>query len=217
MSAALSPRKFGFDTHFDEQGRVVASTPVARTKRAYLAAEVEAIRDKAFAEGQAAQREADESLKARSLAEIAQACAQALPVLDRVVAAYRAQAAELAVATGEAIASAALTRFPRAPIAAALEQLSTEIGSTARLVVRAGGADAGTVAEIERAAAEAGFEGRLVVRDEAGSGPAAFVIEWPDGRADHDPETCAQRVRDALNAALTAEADGAIDLLGGDL
>jgi flagellar assembly protein FliH len=37
-------------------------------------------------------------------------------------------------------------------------------------------------------------------------GFAAFQLEWADGRADHDPSGSAQRVTEALTAALAAEA-----------
>ena len=69
---------------------------------------------------------------------------------------------------------------------------------------------------VRAAAAEAGLADRVVLRDDAGLAPAAFVIEWPDGRAEYDPEAAMTRVREALNSALSAEADGAIDLLNGE-
>ena len=204
--AASAPQKFGFDTCFDEAGRVV-STAAPRPRRTYLAAEVEALQAQAFAEGQAAQRVSDEGRRAQALADIADACRQALPMLNQVIEAHRAQAASLALATGEAVASAALDRLPRAPLNAALEALSAEIDGAARLIVRASGADRDLAAMLEKAANDAGLPGRVLLRDEPGLGPAAFVIEWPDGRAEYDPDAAAQRVRDALQAALAAEAD----------
>lgn len=215
MSAA-APQKFNFDTHFDDDGRVLSSAPVARPKRAYSPIEVDLMRAEAFAQGQAAQRGADESLQAQSLAAIAEACRQALPTLERVIAAYRTQSAELTLATGEAIASAALQRFPQAPLAAALEALSGEMAGSARLIVRASVSSDAVAEAVRAAAAEAGLSESVVLRDDATLAPAAFVIEWPDGRAEYDPEGALARVREALNAALSAEADGAIDLLNGE-
>lgn len=213
---AAAPQKFSFDTHFDDDGRVLSSTPVARPKRAYSPIEVDRLRAEAFAEGQAAQRGVDESLQAQSLAAIAEACRQALPTLERVIAAYRAQSADLALATGEAIASTALDRCPQAPLAAALEALSAAISGSARLIVRASVSTEAVAEAVRAAAAEAGLADRVVLRDDAGLAPAAFVIEWPDGRAEYDPEAAMTRVREALNSALSAEADGAIDLLNGE-
>jgi len=211
-----APRKFGFDTWFDDEGRVLSHTPVARSRRAYTLAEVEAIQAEAFAEGQADQRRCDESLTAQSLVEIAQASARALQALDGVVARYRADCAELALATGEAISAGALERFEQAPLTAALEALSEELSGTARLVVRTGVANDEAQAMIQKAAADAGFSGRILVRDEPGASPAAFIIEWPDGRAEYDPAAAADRVRLALQSALSAEAEGGVDLMNGD-
>lgn len=212
-----APQKFGFDTWFGEDGQVVSSTPVERRRHAYSPAEVEAIRAQAFAEGQADQRRRDESLSAQSLADISQACSQALGVLDAVVARYRATTADLALATGEAIASGALERFPQGALASALETLSEEVTGTARLVVRTAVATPEAASAIEKAAQEAGFAGRILLRDEPMSSPAAFIIEWPDGRAEFDPIAAGERVREALQNALAAEADGGVDLLNGDV
>ncbi len=205
MSAA-APQKFGFDTCFDEAGQIVG-VAAPRPRRTYLAAEVELIRAQAFAEGEAAQRMSDEGRRAMALSDMADTCRQALPLLNQVIETYRAQTAELALATGEAIAAAALDRLPRAPLNAALEALSAEIDGAARLVVRASGADGDLAAMLEKAASDAGLPSRVLLRDEPGLAPAAFVIEWPDGRAEYDPDAAAQRVRDALQAALAAEAD----------
>lgn len=211
-----APRKFGFDTWFNDDGQVLAQAPAVRSRRAYSPAEVEVIRDQAFADGQADQRQRDESLTAQSLSDVRQACAQAMGALDAVVTRYRANCADLALATGEAIAAGALEQFQQAPLTAALEALSEEVAGTARLVVRTGVAGPEAKALIEKAAADAGFAGRIVVRDEPGGAPAAFVIEWPDGRAEYDPSATADRVRAALQSALLAEADGGIDLMNGD-
>lgn len=213
---ATAPQKFSFDTHFDDNGRVLSSAPAPRPKRAYSPIEVDMLRAEAFAQGQAAQRGADESLQAQSLAAIADACREALPTLERIIAAYRAQSADLALATGEAIASAALERCPQAPLAAALEALSAEMAGSARLIVRVAASSDAVAKAVQAAAAEAGLADRVVLRDDASLASAAFVIEWPDGRAEYDPEGAMTRVREALNAALSAEADGAIDLLNGE-
>lgn len=214
--SAPAPQKFSFDTHFDDNGRVLSSAPAPRPKRAYSPIEVDMLRAEAFAQGQAAQRGADESLQAQSLAAIADACREALPTLERIIAAYRAQSADLALATGEAIASAALERCPQAPLAAALEALSAEMAGSARLIVRVAASTDAVARAVQAAAAEAGLADRVVLRDDASLAPAAFAIEWPDGRAEYDPEGALARVREALNSALSAEADGAIDLLNGE-
>ncbi|MBN8553472.1 MAG: flagellar assembly protein FlbE [Caulobacterales bacterium] len=211
-----APQKFGFNTWFDDDGQVVSEAPMPRIKRAYLPAEVEVIRAEAFREGQADQQRRDESRLAEAVSQISTACAQALGGLDRLVARYQSEAATLAVATGEIIGNGALERYPQAPVAAALEAMAQELASASRLVVRVNAKDAGVQAAVEKAAGDAGFAGRVLVRDEPDLAPAAFVLEWPDGRAEYDPAEAAERVRDALAAALSAETDGDVDLLNGD-
>ena len=105
-----------------------------------------------------------------------------------------------------AIGGAALERFPQAPLRAALEMLAQEIDASPRLVVRAAGLDDQARSQIEQACADSGFTGVVAFRDEPGLGSAALRLEWADGRADHDPDGCAQRVAEALTAALAAEA-----------
>ena len=207
MTGAVAHEKFGFDTQFGDGGEVFASPRPPRVRHAYASSEVETIRNQAFAEGQAAQRATDDGVRAQALAEIADACRRALPTVSDVIERYRIDAAELATATGAVVADAALEQFPRAPLRAALEALAGEIDGAARLIVRAPLSDPAMVAAIEQAAADAGLPGRILTRDEPGSANAAFIIEWPDGRAEYDPHAALERVRAALHAALAIEAD----------
>ena len=100
-----SLEKFGFDTVFDGGGNVTRSAP--RTKRYFTADEVEAIRARAFAEGE--QKAAGEmaSVQARALADIARAADQGLGRLAQVAHAHREGSAELALACARAIAMVA--------------------------------------------------------------------------------------------------------------
>lgn len=210
----MTPRPFDFGPHFDDDGAVVAPAP--RIKRVFTAAEVEEIRARAFAEGEAAARASLEGLRAQALAEIAAAVRDALPRLAHVAHAHREGAAELAVAAAQAIAGATLDRFPRAPLLAALDALAQEIDTAARLVVRVGEADPELSGQLEAAAADAGLTGQIVVREAPGLASAAFVIEWPDGRAQFDPDDAAERVRAALASALAAEGEHAESLSPGE-
>lgn len=210
----MTPRRFDFDTHFDDAGAVVSAAP--RVKRVYTAAEAEVLRREAFAEGEAAARASDEGRRAQALAEIAAAARDALPRLARVAHAHREGAAELALAAAQAIAGAALDRFPRAPLLAALDGLAQEIDTAARLVVRVDQADPELAGLLEAAGADAGLTGQIVVREAPGLSPVAFAVEWPDGRAEYDPEAAAARVRAALEAALAAEGEHAESLSPGE-
>ncbi|MDQ7812365.1 MAG: hypothetical protein RDU12_06610, partial [Brevundimonas sp.] len=89
---------------------------------------------------------------------------------------------------------------------AALEALGQEIDSSPRLVIRAGELDDANRARIERLCADAGFSGVVAFREEPGAPPAAFQLEWADGRAAFEPEAAFARMREALDSALAAEA-----------
>ena len=74
------------------------------------------------------------------------------------------------------------------------------------MVIRAAGLDEASRETISDAAASGGFTGAIAFRDEPAMLPAAFQLEWADGRAEHDPSASAARVAEALTAALAAEA-----------
>lgn len=202
-AAQLQP--FAFDTEFDASGAVIASRPVKTVKRVYLAAEVEALVGAARAEARQQAMNELEGIQAMASAEIAQALGQAMPALARVAHEHRAASAELALAAARSIASAALERLPLGPLQSALEALGQEIDAGPRLVVRAGGLEAATRERIEAMCAEAGFSGQVSFREEPDLPPAAFALEWADGRAEYAPEDTARRVGEALAAALAAE------------
>ena len=202
--AEILPRKFGFDTEFDAHGEVAYAAP--RPKRSFTPEEAEEIRRQARAEGEKA---AMTSLTAQQLAavsEIARACNQALPALAGVAHQHRVGAAELALACGRAIAGAALDRFPAAPLEAAFEALAREIEAAPRLIVSARPEMAEHLQPLlDRAAERAGFSGAIQVRPEAALGQHAFTLDFGDGSASFDPAAAAQRVIEALQAALAAE------------
>ena len=213
---AVAPhRLFAFDTEFDGDGGIVRGTPFVPTKRSYLPAEVEAL----VAQGRLEAREAAlaevESLQAMALVTIGQAVASAAPALAQVAQAHREQSAELALAAARVIASAALDRFPSGPLQAALETLGQEIDASPRMVVRAQGLDEAVQAKIEALCVDAGFSGLVAFRDDPTLPVAAFQLEWADGRADYDPAEAAQRMAEALKAALAAEAGHAETLMDG--
>lgn len=206
MTSRPAPTPFSFDTEFDASGVVVQPSAWQPTRRSYSPAEVEALladarrqaRDETLAEA--------ESVQAMALSAIGEALAAAVPALTRVARTHREQSAELALAAARVVAAAALDRFPTAPLQAALEALGQEIDASPRLVVRAGGLDADARACIEALCVDAGFSGVAAFRDEPGMPPAAFQLEWADGRAEFEPDAAFTRMREALDSALAAEA-----------
>ena len=199
-------RPFIFDTEFDAAGDVVRPSTWQPTKRSFAPAEVDALVAQARLEARQQAVAEVEALRADALSALAQSVAHAAGALSTVAEAHRRQSAELSVAAAGILASAAFDRFPRRPLEAAIEQLAQEVDASPRLQVRASGLDAETRAHIEALCADAGFSGLIAFREDAGAPPAAFTLEWADGRAEFDPEGVTARVSAALEAALAAEA-----------
>ncbi|MFL5295858.1 MAG: flagellar assembly protein FliH [Phenylobacterium sp.] len=207
--------KFAFDTVFDNGGQVASSVP--RPKRSYTADEVEAIRRAANADGDRLAMASIAAREAAALEAIAQACRQALPRLAQVAHEHRVGSAELALACARAIAAAALDQFPQAPVRAALEALAREIDAAPRLVVVADPELAeGLQAALEDTAQAVGYGGAIQVRPSAEAAPGAFTLDFGDGSASFDPQAAAERVTQALHAALAAEGLHAEPLIPGD-
>lgn len=211
----MTARPFSFETEFDDAGGVVHQAAFQPIKRAYLPAEVEALLARARLEAREQALGESASLQAMALSTIGQALAGAAPALARVAEAHRAQSAELALAAGRVIAATALDRMPTGPLQAALETLAQEIEASPRLIVRAALDEAGR-AEVATLAAQAGYQGMVVFRDEPGP-PAAFTLEWADGRASFDPDETAARIAQVLTTALAADAGHAEPLPHGSL
>lgn len=200
----LEAEKFGFDTVFDGAGTITAANP--RPKRLFPIEEVEQIRSLAYAEGERAALASVAARQANALGQIAAACGQALPRLAEAAHDHRTGSAALALACGRAIADAALDRFPDAAAKAALDSLAREIEAQPRLTVSADPAIAGILqATLEETARNLGFEGAIIVRPDGAYGRHAFTLDFGDGRAAFDPQVSAQRVTQALQAALAAE------------
>jgi flagellar assembly protein FliH len=207
MTSASPPvahEKFLFGTVFEATGEVISAAP--RPKRNYSAEEVEAIRMAAAAEGEARALAGIANRQAQALAVIAAACGEALPRLAEVAHSHRVGSAELALACAKAIAAAALDKFPQAPVRAALESLAREIEAAPRLIVT-GDADLveGLQAVLEETAQAVGYPGAIQVRTDPTMGPQAFTLDFGDGSASFDPTAAAERVSQALHAALAAE------------
>ncbi|WP_420471422.1 MULTISPECIES: flagellar assembly protein FlbE [unclassified Brevundimonas] len=215
MTAQAEKRLFSFDTEFDAGGEVVRGSGWRPTKHAWTQAEVEALVAQAAADARETALAEMASLQAAALSSISQALANAAPALGQIARAHREQSAELAMAAARVVAASALDRFPQAPLQAALEALGQEIDASPRLVIRTGQLNDDTRERLQQMAADAGFSGALAFRDEPGLPPAAFRLEWADGRADFEPDAAFGRMAEALNSALAAEAGHAETLNDG--
>jgi len=198
-SPPIAHERFLFGTVFEATGEVTNAAP--RPKRNYSAGEVEAIRQAAAADGEAMALASIANHQAQALAAIATACREALPKLAAVAHEHRVGSTELALACARAIAAAALDKFPQAP-----EALAREIEAAPRLILTADAALAeGLQAVLEETAQAVGYPGSIQVRADAGISPNAFTLDFGDGSASFDPAAAAERVSQALHAALAAE------------
>lgn len=213
LTAVRTP--FSFDTEFDASGVVVSASSFRPVKRTYLSGEVEALLAQARLEARETALAEAESLQAMAMVEIAQALAGGASVLAQVAQNHRSQSAELALAAARVLSGAALDRFPAGPLQAAIEALGQEIDASPRLVVRSGGLDAMARTRIEALCTDAGFSGLVSFRDDPQMERAAFCLEWSDGRAEFDPAAAAERMGEALTAALAAEGGHAENLTDG--
>jgi flagellar assembly protein FliH len=137
---------------------------------------------------------------------VARLIRQGLTALASVAHEHRSGAAALAETAARKIADAALDRFPHAPLEAALQALSREVDAAPRLVVRCQALDSARLeADLARAAEAAGYPGLVSLKAEPGPPSGAFVLDWGEGRAAFDPAVAAQRISEALAAALEAE------------
>ena len=204
MTGSVPHKLFAFDTVFDDVGDVAYAPPVRR--RHFTAEEIEQARAAGYAEGERSSVAQSEAAVADALADIARAARLGLAAVQGVAHEHRVGAAELALVAARRIADAALSRFPEAPVAAALESLAREIEAQPRLIVRvAAGLEERVQLALDHTAEAIGFTGQILARAEPGMPPAAFVLDWGDGKAAFDPEAAARRVAETLDAALAAE------------
>ncbi|QUD90038.1 flagellar assembly protein FliH [Phenylobacterium montanum] len=197
-------RKFTFDTVFNDAGGIASAPPPM--KHVFLPDEVEAIRREAYASGERSALVVAEQAQAQALQQIAAAAQAALHALAHVAHEHRVGSAELALATARVIAGAALEQFPEAPAAAAFESLAHEIEAAPRLLVRAAPEQMERIqTALDRIADNMGFPGQIVAKAQPGMAPAAFVLDWGDGKASFDPLEAGERVAAALHSALAAE------------
>jgi len=204
MSSPAPHTRFTFDTVFDDAGGSWAA-PKAK-KSYYTPDEVEALKAEAYLAGERSVTAQAELQAAQALQAIGALCRDALGALARVAHDHRVGSTELALAAGRKIADAALERFPEAPVAAALASLAREVEAAPRLTVKvAAGLTDRIQAALSETAQAIGFAGAIKVTDDPTLPPAAFVLEWGEGRCAFDPQAAAERIGSALETALAAE------------
>ncbi|MGA9659280.1 MAG: flagellar assembly protein FliH [Asticcacaulis sp.] len=198
-------KRFEFGTVFGDKGDVVSSQ-APREKKFYLPEEMEAIRVKAHAEGEASAMARAQMAQAAALQALADAAQQGLGGLTEAIHNHKAGSVALALMCARKIAAEALDRFPQAPLTAALDAIHQEIEVTARLVLHVNAPDEALKAAANEAAMMSGFTGAIQFRDNPALPKGAFEIVWSDGRAEYNPQSVFETLEQALNQALESEA-----------
>ena len=197
-------RKFEFGTVFGDGGRVVAEQP--REKKSFTLEEVEAIRAKAYSDGENNAQARAQAAQAAAVQALADAAQMGMSMLADAIHAHKEASVKLALVCAQKIAAEALERFPEAPLRAALEALGQEIETATRLVLYAPNPDEALQAAANEAALFAGYAGAIQFRDRPASPAGAFEVVWNDGRAEFDPQAVFDVLQAQLQEALDAEA-----------
>lgn len=216
MNQNVIHRPYVFDTEFDDAGQIVRPSTWQAPKKSYNPSEVEALVAQARLEARHQALSEVESLRANSLSTLAQCVAEAMGGLTHLANGHRQEAADIALTAARTMAFSACEMYPQRALDAALGQLAQEIESAPRLVVRAGGLDEEARQQVEARCADMGFGGVIAFRDDPGAAPAAFCLEWGDGRAEYDPDAVAARIESAVKLALESDIANASDPSGQD-
>lgn len=168
MAAAT---KFMFGTDFREGGRKAAGE-----------ADLAAARVEGFRQGLEQGRQEAEGQVAGLAVQIARSAERLFAMEEARVAAIEEQAAQLAIATAQALAGAALAEKPLALLGDAVRECLSHARQAPHLVVRVNEAMVEAAeALVKRLTLETGFAGRLIVLGEPDIMPGDGRIEWAEG------------------------------------
>lgn len=173
-------------------------TDPKRKKIVLAQVDIETAHSEGFAEGeqsaiaQAAKQGAD---GLRSIAHMMQLL---LGKLHSEATQLRTDALDVAMAAAFAIADAALEKCGEETIKQYLQEATSNLPDSAKIVVRTSPEIAGTLeAQLAQAAIEAGYDGKLVVRADADTQNYDCAIEWQGGAIRHNKEATIEAIKQA--------------------
>jgi flagellar assembly protein FliH len=204
MTDMTTHKRFEFGTVFGGDGRVLAEQK--REKKAFTPEEVEAIRAKAYQDGENNAMARAQAAQAAAVQSLADAAQLGLSIMADAIHTHKEASVQLALVCAQKIAAEALERFPEAPLRAALDALGQEIETATRLVLYARAPDEALQAAATEAARFAGYEGAIQFRDRPAAPAGAFEVVWNEGRAEFDPQAVIDVLQVKLKEALDAEA-----------
>ena len=197
----MSPaKKFTFDTEFAGSESRPSPAARARQKQTLTTEELDALAQKAKAEGesQASVRTA-EALE-RSVAALTIAVRAVLDNSHAEIEAVRAEACFLALAMAKRIAPAALAALPAGDVEIALRQAMHQAIGEPRVTLRAAPQVVAILeSRLNDIAHEEGYEGRVMIAADPAMHGADCRIEWRGGGAERNEAA----IEDALTALIT--------------
>lgn len=197
--------KFDFDRVFSADGEVLRDGE--RVKQLLTAAEVEQVRQQAFAEGENSETAKAASVQADAIQAVASQMQLILARLQSESEALRGDSARLALAAAKKLAGAAIAANAGDAIAEFCARVMKDLRGEPRFNVHCAGAIAGPVAELlEKTAAESGFEGAVIVRASPDMTGADCRLEWGSGSIERTQEDIEARI-DVLIADWLAAPD----------
>lgn len=193
--------KFLFETSFDGP---VAKAPPKPVRRNFTAAEVEAEKAKAFADGHNAGITESANDAAHRSAQALEAVAARAADLLRHIDRHRAESVQTAVSTATAIARKLLPALAQREAMNEIETLVRDclgrMHNEPKIVVRLHESLVDTFrAQIDAAADAAGFSGRVVVVAEPRLSPADARIEWADGGVERNTKQVWQEIEGIID------------------
>lgn len=177
--------KFDFETlDPDEKLHMPASAPKRKTR--YNEAEIDALKQEAFAAGEAAGKNAAlshaEQIAAQALSELSANYGALLSQVDQEIANLQAAAAELGSAAAHQLAPALMAREPLAEIEALFRECAANLRNEPRIVIRIPQELVAPLTErIDEIGRQIGYPGRVVVLGEPEFSATECQMEWPDG------------------------------------
>lgn len=200
--------KFDFDRVFSADGEVLRDGQ--RVKQMLTAAEVEDVRQQAFADGESSETAKAAAIQADAVRAVASQMQLILARLENESETLRAQSAQLALITAKKLAGAAIASNASDAIADFCASVMKDLRGEPRFNVHCAEAIAGPVAEIlEKTATEAGFEGAVIVRANPDITGADCRLEWGTGSVERSQADIEARIEALIADWLAAPEDNA--------
>lgn len=210
-----SKAKFLFDMPFDgSRPKVERSYAPKAPPPKFSTEEIDAAKAAAYAEGEAAGREAAYGEHQHNLEQalemIAHQLAQVAAGEQRAQVAARTEATELAVAIARKLAGRLIEMQPMDQVEALVLRCMDDMRDEPRLVIRANEAVVQMLdAKVDQLVSQSGFGGKVALVPDETMGPTDCRINWADGSAErrqtaleHDVDQAVERYLAGLQAQL---------------